>query len=36
MQRSESAFTLVLGAIFGWVIVSWLGPVYDSISKMKF
>jgi type IV pilus assembly protein PilC len=32
----EPALTLVLGAILGWVMLSVLGPVYDTISKMKF
>ncbi len=32
----EPAMTLVLGAILGWVMISVLGPVYDTISKMKF
>jgi len=32
----EPALTVVLGAILGWVMLSVLGPVYDSISKMKF
>lgn len=32
----EPALTVVLGALLGWVMVSVLGPVYDSISKMKF
>jgi len=32
----EPAMTLVLGAILGWVMLSVLGPVYDTISKMKF
>jgi len=32
----EPAMTLILGAILGWVMLSVLGPVYDSISKMKF
>jgi type IV pilus assembly protein PilC len=32
----EPAMTLLLGAILGWVMLSVLGPVYDSISKMKF
>ena len=27
---------LLLGALLGWVMLSVLGPVYDSISKMKF
>ena len=26
----------LLGALLGWVMLSVLGPVYDSISKMKF
>ncbi len=32
----EPALTLVLGAILGWVMLSVLGPVYDTISKTKF
>jgi type IV pilus assembly protein PilC len=32
----EPALTLLLGAILGWVMLSVLGPVYDTISKMKF
>jgi type IV pilus assembly protein PilC len=32
----EPAMTVVLGAILGWVMLSVLGPIYDSISKMKF
>jgi len=32
----EPAMTLLLGALLGWVMLSVLGPVYDSISKMKF
>ena len=32
----EPAMTMVLGLILGWVMLSVLGPVYDSISKMKF
>jgi type IV pilus assembly protein PilC len=32
----EPALTVLLGAILGWVMLSVLGPVYDSISKMKF
>ena len=32
----EPAMTLVLGLILGWVMLSVLGPVYDTISKMKF
>jgi type IV pilus assembly protein PilC len=32
----EPVMTMVLGLILGWVMLSVLGPVYDSISKMKF
>ncbi len=32
----EPLMTLLLGALLGWVMLSVLGPVYDSISKMKF
>lgn len=32
----EPAMTVILGAILGWVMLAVLGPVYDSISKMKF
>jgi len=32
----EPAMTVILGALLGWVMLSVLGPVYDSISKMKF
>jgi type IV pilus assembly protein PilC len=32
----EPAMTVLLGAILGWVMLSVLGPVYDSISRMKF
>jgi len=32
----EPAMTMVLGAILGWVMLAVLGPVYDTISKMKF
>jgi type IV pilus assembly protein PilC len=32
----EPALTVVLGALLGWVMISVLGPVYDTISKMKF
>ncbi len=32
----EPAMTVVLGAILGWVMLSVLGPIYDTISKMKF
>jgi len=32
----EPVMTIVLGLLLGWVMLSVLGPVYDSISKMKF
>jgi type IV pilus assembly protein PilC len=32
----EPAMTIVLGAILGWVMLAVLGPIYDTISKMKF
>ena len=32
----EPIMTIVLGAILGWVMLAVLGPVYDTISKMKF
>ncbi len=32
----EPVLTVVLGALLGWVMISVLGPVYDTISKMKF
>jgi type IV pilus assembly protein PilC len=32
----EPALTVLLGLVLGWVMLSVLGPVYDSISKMKF
>ncbi len=31
----EPAMTVVLGAILGWVMLSVLGPIYDTISKIK-
>src|SRR5690242_4959046 len=32
----EPVLTVVLGLILGWVMLAVLGPVYDTISKMKF
>jgi type IV pilus assembly protein PilC len=32
----EPAMTVVLGLILGWVMLSVLGPIYDSITKVKF
>lgn len=31
----EPAMTVVLGLILGWVMLSVLGPIYDTISKIK-
>jgi len=31
----EPAMTIVLGLILGWVMLSVLGPVYDTITKLK-
>ena len=31
----EPALTAVLGGIIGWVILAILGPIYDTISKIK-
>src|SRR5690606_36512806 len=31
----EPAMTVILGAILGWVMLSVLGPIYDTISKIK-
>lgn len=31
----EPALTIVLGLILGWVMLAVLGPIYDTISKLK-
>jgi len=31
----EPAMTMIVGAILGWVMLAVLGPIYDTISKMK-
>ncbi len=31
----EPAMTIILGVILGWVMLSVLGPIYDTITKMK-
>ncbi|MBU1985913.1 MAG: type II secretion system F family protein, partial [Proteobacteria bacterium] len=31
----EPIMTVVLGAVLGWVMLSVLGPIYDTISKIK-
>ncbi len=32
----EPAMTIVVGLILGWVMLSVLGPIYDTITKLKF
>jgi type IV pilus assembly protein PilC len=32
----EPAMTLILGALLGWVMLAVLGPIYDTITKLKF
>ena len=32
----EPAMTVILGALLGWVMLSVLGPIYDSITKIRF
>jgi len=32
----EPAMTVILGVLLGWVMLSVLGPIYDTISKVKF
>lgn len=32
----QPVMTIVMGSILGWVMMSVMGPVYDSISKMQF
>jgi type IV pilus assembly protein PilC len=31
----EPTLTVFMGAILGWLILSMLGPLYDTISKLK-
>lgn len=31
----EPAMTVVMGAILGWIMLSVLGPIYDTISKIR-
>jgi type IV pilus assembly protein PilC len=31
----EPAMTVVLGLLLGWIMLSVLGPIYDTISKIK-
>ena len=32
----EPTLTVIMGVLLGWVMLSVLGPIYDTISKMKF
>ncbi len=32
----EPAMTIIVGFILGWVMLAVLGPIYDTISKLKF
>lgn len=32
----EPAMTVIVGVILGWVMISVLGPIYDTITKLKF
>jgi len=32
----EPAMTMTVGIIMGWIMLSVLGPIYDTISKLKF
>jgi type IV pilus assembly protein PilC len=31
----EPALTVTMGVILGWIMVSVLGPIYDTISTIK-
>ena len=31
----EPVLTVVLGLILGWIMLAVLGPIYDTISKIK-
>lgn len=31
----EPALTVILGALLGWIMLAVLGPIYDTISKLK-
>lgn len=31
----EPALTIVLGIILGWIMLAVLGPIYDTIAKLK-
>jgi type IV pilus assembly protein PilC len=31
----EPAMTIIVGVILGWIMLAVLGPIYDTISKLK-
>ena len=31
----EPVMTVVMGLILGWIMLSVLGPIYDTISKIR-
>ena len=31
----EPAMTVIMGLILGWIMLAVLGPIYDTIAKMK-
>ena len=31
----EPAITVVLGVMVGWIMLSVMGPIYDTISKIR-
>jgi type IV pilus assembly protein PilC len=35
LKMIEPALTVILGLILGFIMMSVLGPVYDSFSKLK-
>ena len=31
----EPVMTVIIGIILGWIMLAVLGPIYDTITKMK-
>ena len=31
----EPVLTVIMGLILGWIMLAVLGPIYDTIAKMK-
>jgi type IV pilus assembly protein PilC len=31
----EPAMTVILGVMVGWIMLSVMGPIYDTISKIR-